>query len=110
MDIALIACVSAASLAILSFVLSYDIKIKIFPKPEKIQKTRNNYTTCLKCGWKKDNLIDLEKCTHTFCKDCIDKDLSESSATWIDHNSEAYKISACRICKEFFREGGKKIY
>ena len=109
MDIALIACVSAASLAILSFVLSYEIEIKIRPKPQLPTK-KTQYTTCLRCGYHKDNLIDLEKCCHTFCKDCIDKDLSESSATWIDNNSEAYKISACRICKEVFREGGKKIY
>ena len=111
MDIVLIASLSAASVAIFSFILSYDIEIKIKPKPQTSQPCNiSNFTKCIGCGWYQGDNISLEKCNHKLCKVCLERSLKESCGTWVDNDRKVYKISTCPVCKELYREGGKKLY
>ncbi len=111
MDIVLIASLSAASLAIFSFILSYEIEIKIKPKIQTTKPcTITNFTKCVGCGWYQGDNINLEKCNHKLCKLCLDSSLRNSSATWLDINRKVYKIGSCPVCKELYREEGKMLY
>ena len=110
MDLLLIGSISAASLALFSFILSYEIEIKIKPKQPSSSCKISNYSTCVGCGLFQIDNISLEKCNHKLCKVCLESKLRDSVGSWVDFDRKVFKISPCPLCKELFRDGGKMLY
>ncbi len=69
-----------------------------------------NYFQCVGCGKRLAVLIQLEKCGHKICNECLEVKLMNSPVKWQDSMGYQSKVSTCPVCKEFFKMGGSKLF